>query len=99
LIISLIFLFSEVLRFIPHHLLKPFLGGLEVVPFPVENARRFFTGLVHVVLEVHVVKALLHRVSLVGVEDQHLSKEVKSGGVGVGVDLVPFLLASLSLLT
>jgi len=99
LIISLVFLFSEVLRLIPYHLLKPLLGGLEVVPLPVENARRFFTGLVHVVLEVHVVEALLHRVSLVGVEDQHLPEEVKGGGVGVGVNLVPLLLASLSLLT
>jgi hypothetical protein len=45
-----------------------------------------------------VVEALLHRVAFVGVEHKHFAEEVQGGRVSVGVDFVPFLLASLGLL-
>mgnify|MGYP006130753161 CR=1 FL=1 len=44
-----------------------------------------------------MIKTFLNRVTFVGVEDKHFSKEVQSSRVGVGVNFVPFLLASLGL--
>lgn len=44
-----------------------------------------------------MIKAFLNRVAFVGVENKHFTEEVESSGVGVGVNFVPFLLASLSL--
>lgn len=60
---------------VPDHLLEDFLGGLEVVPAPVEWLFAFGLDLLVVeAFEVRVLQALLHRVPLLGVENQHLAK-------------------------
>ena len=62
-------------RFIPHHLLKYFLGRLEVVPAPVEWLLALgFYLLVVQAFEIWMLQALLHCVALFWVEYQHFSE-------------------------
>jgi hypothetical protein len=79
--------------------LQNILGRFERIPFPIENFIRFFAGLIHVVFEVHVIEAFFYGITFVRVEHQHFSEQVESSRVGVRVNLVPFLLASLGLFT
>ena len=64
----------ELKRLVPNHLLQHVLGRFKVVPGPVEWLLAFGLNFFVVeAFEVWVLKALLHSVSLLGVEYQHLS--------------------------
>jgi hypothetical protein len=65
----------ELKRLVPHHLLKYLLRRLKVVPAPVERflAFRLYLFVVQT-LEVWMLQALLHRIALFWVKDQHFAE-------------------------
>lgn len=75
------------------HVLEEVLGGLEVVPAPVEGLLAdHFLLLVVEAVEVGMGQALFDGVALVGVESQHFGEEVGCGGFDVGEEFLPGLL-------
>lgn len=75
------------------HVLEEVLGGLEVVPAPVEGLLAdHFLLLVVEAVEVGMGQALFDCVALVGVEGQHFGEEVGCGGFDVGEEFLPGLL-------
>lgn len=84
--------------FVPDHFLELVLGGLEVVPGPVEGLKALVVGQVDIdekLFEVGVLEAVLDGVALLGVEHQHLLKQAVSVRVRLGEDLLHSLLVAL----
>ena len=82
------------------HVLQNILGGLELVPSPIEGVVAFRLCLLVVEpLKVRVLQALLHSVSLFWVENEHFSEQVQSNWVSFRVQRRPGLLISLGQLS
>lgn len=82
----------EIETLLVDHVLEELLGGLEIVPGPVEHLLADDLLLLVVQsVEVGVSKALLNCVALVWIEGQHLGQEICSSGLDVGEELLPGL--------